>query len=229
MSKRRTNARIAHDGLQRNAWFGICSLQRVMRSGTVLLLALTAWSAHGAPVKLRRDAVAHHAAANRAFRAGDYEAALEHLQAGYESEPRPEFLVAFAQAYRELGRIDDAIAHCQRYLELAPRGPLAEQVRSLARELRDRVKHDPPAVKADFVEAWQEAKPEPKPEPKPVLEAMPARPGHEDTGRVRRRDLTLGLVLSAAGVIVGLGVGLGVGLAQDPAAPPTRFGTISFQ
>jgi tetratricopeptide (TPR) repeat protein len=205
-----------------------------MRSATVLLLALTAWSAHGAPqVRLRRDAVAHHAAASRAFRAGDYEQALEHLQAGYESEPRAEFLVAFAQTYRELGRLDDALAHCQRYLELAPRGPLAEQVRGLARELRTRAKHDPPASKADFVETWQDAKPEPtpeaRPEPKPVIEVVPARPAGDETTRVRRRDLTLGLVLSAAGVIVGLGVGLGVGLAQEPGAPPTRFGTISFQ
>ena len=56
-----------------------------------------------------------------------------------------------------------------------------------------------------------------------------ARPVSDDALRVRRRDLTLGLVLSAAGVIVGLGVGLGVGLAEGPAVPPTRFGTVSFQ
>jgi tetratricopeptide (TPR) repeat protein len=195
-----------------------------MRTVVVLCLALSAGSASAAPtVRLRRDAVAHHAAANRAFRAGQFEQALDHLQAGYDSEPRAEFLVAFAQTYRELGRIDDAIAHSQRYLELAPNGPFASQVRHLIKSLRTSHKPEP------------EPEPEPEPAkpaqavlspPRPVLVSAPPA---DDAARLRRRDLTLGLVLSAAGVIVGLGVGLGIGLSDGGAAPPTRFGTISFQ
>ncbi len=210
------------------------------RSVVVWLLMLPAVLQAAPQTRARREAVAHHAAANRAFRAGNYEEALEQLEAGYATEPRPEFLIAFAQTYRELGRLDEAIVHCDRYLALAPRGPLVDQVRGLARELRrdmrsreepapdDTPKSGAPEPKTDPIEP-------PKPAP-PLLQAVAPPPDSPRplpsplaTAHFKRRDLAIGLVISAAGVIIGLGVGLGVGLGASPAAPPTRFGTVSFQ
>ena len=107
------------------------------RIGCGLVVVLLLADAHAVPAPRRRQkAAAHFDAADRAFRARRFDEALTRLQAGYALEPRPEFLIAFAQTYRELGRLDDAVEQCERYRAVAPRGPLDESVRALERDLR---------------------------------------------------------------------------------------------
>lgn len=81
----------------------------------------------------------HFANADRAFRAGAYDAAVAELRAGFELDPRPEYRVALAQAYRKAGRLHEAIRQCERYLADAGDSPLAPGVRRLAEKLRTEV------------------------------------------------------------------------------------------
>jgi tetratricopeptide (TPR) repeat protein len=178
----------------------------------------------------RHHRAAHHfAAADRAFRAGQYAQALARLEAGYALDPRPEFLIPLAQTYRELGRLDEALDRCEKYLALAPPGRVANQVAALARELRQehaRTTPPPPAPEPEPPEVATPEEPEPPPAaapPPPPIVQLPAPPPAKKS---HRSAIVLGVVGASVAVAVGLGVGLGVGLAS---APASDLGTIRFR
>jgi hypothetical protein len=180
------------------------------------------------------------AAANRAFRAGEYDRALAELEVGYAIEPRREFLITFAQVYAAMGRLDDAIDRCERYLVVAPGSPLAGSVRQLVRGWRrqlddqdEQQEHDAPAVAKLSVERTVVAAPvAPKPQrstvTQPTTTPAPTPAPTPTPARDHRRRVTWMLVGGAAVVVIGvsLGVGLGLGLRDD--TPATKLGTIGF-
>jgi PEGA domain len=55
----------------------------------------------------------------RALQHGDYEAALAHYQRSYQLAPRPRTLFNLAVSEEKLGRLEDAIHHYARFLEVA--------------------------------------------------------------------------------------------------------------
>jgi hypothetical protein len=180
----------------------------------------------------RTSAAEHVAAANRAFVAKDYEAALAELRIAYQLAPRPEFLLTFAQIYRGAGRLQQALEACNSYLATVPNGPLTPGAQKLAAMLRAEIAAaQPPPPPAP----QQAPQPSPPPvaavTPPPQVIATPSPPATDnatDSARARRRRLALGLSLGiGAAVVVGVAVGLGVGLgANQPRA--STYGPIGF-
>jgi nucleoid-associated protein YgaU len=167
------------------------------------------------PPATEKAARTHLATADRAFQKGDYHDALAHLQSAYAIDPRPEYLIVFAQVYRAMGDLQRAINACELYLSTAPQGPRANEARgllSVSRAELDKktaaespppapVETSPPADRASAL----------APAPITVEPAAPAAP----TTAPRRRRLTIwlsvGLVtVTVAGVALGLGLGLGL-------------------
>jgi hypothetical protein len=227
-----------------------------MRHLGVYLVCLGSWvvAAHADGGAHAAAASEHFRAANRAFLAGRYELALDELRSSYAIEPRPEFHIAFAQAYRKLGRLDDAIEECERFLEAAPDAPMAASVRKLARKLRSAatLATAPPSPQEtssslDEPRLGQSA-PEPQPPAAsapppsappastlgtshvavaaqpPPLATLPAQRREADAAPRSRRALIIGISLGA--VVVGIAVGVGVGIGLG--APSGKLPTLSF-
>jgi tetratricopeptide (TPR) repeat protein len=168
-----------------------------------------------APDKVAR---AHLATADRAFRQGDYRDALQHLQTAYAIDPRPEYLVVFAQVYRAMGDSQRAINACELYLSTAPKGALAGEARGLAAaaraELNKKVEVAEPRAPTPTPASEPPAPPTPLLTQTPLV-AEPARP----LPQARHRRLAVGLGVAAATVTVAgvvLGLGLGLGLSRGP-------------
>jgi tetratricopeptide (TPR) repeat protein len=229
-----------------------------MRCVALLLAFLLAPLLTGAALAspgTHREAARRFEAADRAFRDGRYDDALLDLEAAWELEPRPELLISLAQAYRALGRNEEALERCEQYLAVAPKGALVERVGELARSLRREISHRAVAPKPAVVEVVEREEEgdepdEPAPEPRriaarapeapalavhPAVVARPATPAPlveapPPPAPSRMTRTSWGLV--AGGVIVavglGLGIGLGVGLQSSSSAPSTHLGTVSF-
>jgi tetratricopeptide (TPR) repeat protein len=199
----------------------------------VLLVAVApAWAAPSGTIDER--AAEHVAAANRAFRAGDYDRALGELEVGYAIDPRREFLITFAQVYAAMGRLDQAIDRCERYLALAPTSPVAASVRQLARTWR-RQRDDEAAGVVEPPATGTVARVHPPPLTGVVSAATAATPveraaekaAQPPPARQRRVILALlgGAVVGLVGVIIG--VGLSFGLRDN--APGSTLGAVPFQ
>lgn len=99
--------------------------------GFAVALASSASAApdHGA-------AQAHFAAAERAYREGQYQLAVAELRAGFALDPQPAYRVALAQAYLKNGQTRAALEQCQRYLASAA----DPTMRPVMRQLRERLR-----------------------------------------------------------------------------------------
>src|SRR5260370_5786913 len=151
-----------------------------MRFGLLLVCALLVLSvpARGEPRRWSasdKAARAHLAAADRAFRRGDYNDALAHLQEAYAIDPRPEFLVVFAQVYRAMGDPQRAINACELYLSTAPKGPRENEARGLAEAARAELNKQVAAAEPPPPAAPTEAL-APPPLTETLPRAEPARP-----------------------------------------------------
>jgi len=163
-----------------------------------------------------KAARAHLAAADRAFRRGDHDEALAHLQAAYAIDPRPEYLIAFAQVYRAMGDPQRAVDACQRYLSTAPDGPRAAEARGLAAVARSELARNTAETAETSTPPAPAANPRPAASGVPLaaspVVAPPAAASAPAAPR-RKRHLAIWLGVGAAGVtVVGLAVGLGLGL-----------------
>jgi hypothetical protein len=180
--------------------------------------------AAGAPARgePRRSAAAtekaartHLGAADRAFQRGEYDGALAEVQAAYAIDPRPEYLIVFAQVYRAKGDPQQAVNACELYLATAPQGPRASEARGLAEAARAELekKRVPPPETGPPVEPA--AVPPPAP---PIVVAAPPPPPPPPPPQRRHRHVGVWIGVSAAVVTVGvaLGVGLGLGLQRGP-------------
>ncbi len=85
----------------------------------------------------------HFQAGRAAYVRGAFEEALRHFEAAYrKASPlrRVFMLVNIAQALDRLDREEEALRHYERYLALAPEGPLAPLARGRVRVLRERLR-----------------------------------------------------------------------------------------
>jgi tetratricopeptide (TPR) repeat protein len=184
----------------------------------VVCLAGAPASADEGPQGGEDAARSHFQSAEAAYREGRYAEALRQFRAGYDLSPRPQFLLNIAQTYRKLGRFDEAIANCQRFLELAPESPLVPSTR----ELIARLQVERAAVAEHARVTAPETPPPPPQEAKPALVAAEAPPPR------RSRAWIWGVTLGVVGVAA-IAVGLGVGLTRDPVDPPASGGTLDFR
>jgi hypothetical protein len=184
-----------------------------MRASAFVMLALLLVAPARAEPRLsstEKAARAHLGLADRAFKNGAYDDALAQLQAAYATDPRPEYLIVFAQVYRAMGDAQRAINACELYLATAPQGPRASEARGLMS-----------AARAELDEK-SAATPPPPPPPPPValaLEHPPAPAPAPAPKKSRRHNVAVWLGVSAAVVTVAgvaLGVGLGLGLRRGP-------------
>ena len=88
--------------------------------------------------------------------AGDYDAAIGLYSKAYELVPHPLLLFNLAQANRLAGRIDQALAFYQRYLDAEPQGAQAKTAREFVAELNARKAED--VRKADEARKTEEAR-----------------------------------------------------------------------
>lgn len=85
-------------------------------------------------------------AAERAYRLGDFERALEGYERAYALVPKPELLFNMGQAQRNLERWEEAIFSFEGYLRDASSAPDREEVRALIADLEAEAQRarDPP-------------------------------------------------------------------------------------
>jgi tetratricopeptide (TPR) repeat protein len=84
--------------------------------------------------------------------AGDYDAAIGFYTKAHQLTQHPVLLFNIAQAHRLAGRIDQALAHYQKYLDADPKGAQARTARELVAELEARK-----AEEARKLDEWRRA------------------------------------------------------------------------
>ncbi|HZS40250.1 MAG TPA: tetratricopeptide repeat protein [Polyangia bacterium] len=200
------------------------------RIGMITVIAVTA-ALGGAAARADGDrqvdeARAHFREGQRAYSEGRFADALREFEAGYALSPRPEFLLNFAQTERKLGRVDEAIDQCQRFLAAAPDSPLAPEARRLLQTLREERALAPPPAAPPTVNPL--APPSAAVAPGAAAESVMATrapPARREAPRRTWIWITAGAV---AVVAIALGVGLGVGLSSPRDAYPASPLVVSF-
>jgi tetratricopeptide (TPR) repeat protein len=87
-------------------------IARVAVALVVLVAAVPAQAGHD-----KRAAAAHFQRGRALFESGNWSAALDAFESGYEAYPLPGFLVNIGQCERKLERIDDAATSFQKFLD----------------------------------------------------------------------------------------------------------------
>jgi len=112
----------------------------------------------------------HFEKAERAYRVGNYDVAVDEYQAAYDAKPAPELLYDLAQALRKRFAVAGTTADLRRGIEVF-RAYLREDPQTPKRETVERLLTDMRATLAD-IEA-REAKPAPVVQPAPNLQPQP--------------------------------------------------------
>lgn len=202
---------------------------RILGLLALLTRAALAEPPRPAPTPEQLTLAREHFEAGRAlYQLRNFPDAAREFRAGYELSSRPEFLINLGQAYRMLGRLDDARAQFRRYLDDAPHHAARQRAEELLamteREIAAQKKGTPPPPAApDYTllpplpaEAIREPPP-PAPPPPQIVYAPPPQlvyappPKPRKTG-IRKWWWTIPL---AAVVTAGLVVGIYF-LATDP-------------
>jgi hypothetical protein len=113
-----------------------------------------------------------------ALEAKDFEGALSSFRAAYALQKCPEVQVTIAEVEERRARFHSAIAALQRYLELAPKGVLADTARTRIHELESKLLEEasvPSAPQAAVASDEQTSPPDARPslEPVPAFSASP--------------------------------------------------------
>jgi tetratricopeptide (TPR) repeat protein len=161
---------------------------------TILTLACLAPAAAADPPDLMNLARTHYEAGRALYQLGKYEQAVVEFEEGYRLAPRPSFLVNLAQAYRQLGRVDQARAMYEKFLAAAPMDdPMRADVKQILATLPHAAAPPGPAPSATLA---------PTPAPVSIVDTR-RRPWHRDpAGGVL---LASGLAAIVAGAVM-LGV-----------------------
>jgi tetratricopeptide (TPR) repeat protein len=164
-----------------------------------------------------------------AFNEGRYDDALTQFQAAYDLSKRPELLLTLAKTYRKLGRYDDALAACDRYLATNPAQPQQRstyefmgQLHAEKTRVESIVNPKNPVTATGTAPATTDAT-------ATTTNALVTAPPPRDDDAGRRKRIIY--IAAAAGVVVlavGLGVGLGVGLSHSDRFPSSGLGTVGF-
>jgi hypothetical protein len=83
----------------------------------LVILGATLLAAAPAHANATARARAHFDAGSRLYQQGHYDQALDELTAGYNLDPRPEFLYSLGQVQRRRGHCSEALTFYRRYLE----------------------------------------------------------------------------------------------------------------
>ncbi|HJZ84840.1 MAG TPA: hypothetical protein VKN99_06685 [Polyangia bacterium] len=137
----------------------------------------------------------------RYYNAQDYAKAVDEFKAGYQIDPRPEFLYALAQAQRLSGDCEKAISSYQAFLRTHPNDLQASSARQNierceAERATKTTKAPPPLPPPNREVAKTTPAPRPPPAPPPAALTHTAPPARDPW----YRD-TLGDVLTGAGVV----------------------------
>jgi hypothetical protein len=106
----------------------LMSAHSLLLTGTILAGSLLACAAEAKP---KESAQALLNRGNKAFAAGDYAAALEAFEKGYELSPSPVFLRSIGYAYLKMYKHEKARATLQEYLKKYPNQPDAKKIKDL--------------------------------------------------------------------------------------------------
>jgi len=183
-----------------------------------ICLAATARAAPATPAS-KQQAKLHFERGNQLYSDGQYDQAIDELEAGYALDPRPDFLYALGQAERKRGRCAAAVRWYDAYLDTGP----TPQRREAAQLQIDRCKEEqaatPPAATAPAPAPAPIAAPPVAAAPAATTTAPPAVAAPHRTPIYERWWLWTTVV----GVVaVGVGVGVGVALAlEKPSFDPT--------
>ena len=186
-----------------------------MRHAAVILIlfAATAAAADESPRQQIARARKEYQAAEAAYKAGEWDKAIDGYQTAYDLSKRPLLLYNLGQAWRRKAEAsaspDDrrtALSFYQKYVDAEPNGRATADARAYIEELRGTAAPEPPAAPV-----------EPSPAPKPPVDAAPApapAPPEPDTGATTDPGRTyriagiataaVGGVLVAGGVYFGL-------------------------
>ncbi|MCA9612172.1 MAG: tetratricopeptide repeat protein [Myxococcales bacterium] len=188
---------------------------RLLALGFSLVIASSATFARAQAAtedERQEEARALFRAAQVAYDAGRFEAALERFTEAYTLSNRPQLLYNIGLAAERLGRRPEALAAYRAYLQLHPAATNRDEVSGRVRSLEIALEADRSAARAH--EASGSTEPS---EVRPTDEAVPASP-YEPAAVARTTvDAEARPELSAAPTNrrrrIGLGVGLGVGAA----------------
>ena len=123
---------------------------------------------------MKPEAKQHLDAGLRAFAVQDYAHAIAEFQAGFEIDPRREFLYALGQAERMSGDCEKAIRSYDAFLQTNPPDRQAEPARQNLKRCREELAAKTPAAKTPA--AKPEPAPTPPPEPPPEAIVTPVAP-----------------------------------------------------
>jgi tetratricopeptide (TPR) repeat protein len=137
-----------------------------------LLLLAVASRADAAGKGDEKAARTHFEAGEKAFKAGDFQAAITSYQAAYDAKPLPGFLFNIAQCHRHMGNHEQAVTFYRRYLALNPETPNRAVVEDLIAEEQKKKDAAPPAATAPPAVAL--APPPASIAPPPAVMAPPA-------------------------------------------------------
>lgn len=83
-----------------------------------------------------KDATEHASRARQLFSEQKFVEAAESLQRAYDADAKPLYLFNAGTAYRKAEKRREALGLYQRYLEVAPDGPLAAEARNYVKDLQ---------------------------------------------------------------------------------------------
>ncbi len=147
-----------------------------------------------------------------AFQVKDYEAAIEQFRTGYEIDPRPELLFAWAQSERLSGDCPSAIKLLERFLAADPSKAQAD----LAQDNLEKCKRALDDSGSLDGEPGTSVSPDPKPAPPSLKKTEPDSTGNSSRPAGSRRaedkpvarDITGGVLLGTGVAATGAGIGI---------------------
>ncbi len=206
-----------------------------------LLLVVGGWSAFGPTSALarpidqaREDAKTYFRAGVLAYKAGNFEAAIQQYQLAMQKLPLPEFMFNLGQAYRAKGDLANAIASYRAFVVAAGVGPAVDEARGYIVDLEREAKARARAEAERAVHEERAARPEPKPVVRAEVRLDPP-PAAPVVVAVTPRSAPKPLVkkpwfwvtIGAAAIVVGAGVTVGVLFGtKEIRYPEQTLGTI---
>jgi Tetratricopeptide repeat len=160
---------------------------------------------------------------NDLFEQGKYEEALAAFEASYRLSERPGTLVALANTYELLGRLEEAVTALRRYQPHAPAGErtvIRERISSLERRVKSRPQPPGGAGTAGGDTSGQASGEVPGQVSEPIVPPPP---------RQRERPLAAWIVTGTGGAAVVAGLGLGLAASATRSDIDERCGSYEGQ
>jgi tetratricopeptide (TPR) repeat protein len=160
-----------------------------MMKAVTLVAALAIAPAIAVAKTPQQEAKALVAKAMKAHEKGDFATALQHLQAAFDKDPRPELLYAIAQVHAKLLQCKEAITFYEQFLATTPSEAAAKDTREAIEVCKAQLPPEPPPPPPP-----EPVRPPPPPPPPPEL------PWYRDA--IGAGLVGGGVIVAAAGVFV---------------------------